>query len=92
MEQKEDEERIFDISNQTAGKLFKQMIKDLNLNEKYTPHSLRHTFITKCQESGVPLHIIQKWVGHTIGSKVTNSVYTHTRELAELENIEKMNT
>lgn len=92
LEQKEDEERIFEISNQTAGKLFKQMIKDLNLNEKYTPHSLRHTFITKCQEAGVPLHIIQKWVGHTIGSKVTNSVYTHTRELAELENIEKMNT
>ena len=68
------------------------MIKNLNLNEKYIPHSLRHTFITKCPEAGVPLHIIQKCVGHTIGSKVRDSVYTHTRELAELENIEKMNT
>lgn len=76
------------------NKLKRQIAKNIINNfrkKKYTLHSLRHTFITKCQEAGVPLHIIQRWVGHTIGSNVTNSVYTHSRELAELENIEKIN-
>ena len=37
---------------------------------------MRSTFITRCQEMNIPEFIIQSWVGHTIGSKVTKSVYT----------------
>jgi len=84
------ENRIFNIPYSSTEKIFNKIIKE-SFNKKYTIHSLRHTFITKCQEKQIPLHIIQKWVGHNIGSTVTNQVYTHTRELAELENIEKMN-
>ncbi len=83
--------RIFNYSQKQSAEIFKKIIEANFQQKKYTPHSLRHTFITKCQEANIPLHIIQKWVGHNIGSKVTNQVYTHTRELAELENIEKMN-
>ncbi len=81
--------RIFNFSHKICEKKFKELSN--NLSQKYTIHSLRHTFITKCQEKQVPLHIIQKWVGHNIGSQVTNQVYTHTRDVAEFENIEKMN-
>ena len=83
------EGRIFNYTQRKCEKEFQKIIEILGT--KYTIHSLRHTFITKCQEANIPLHIVQRWVGHNIGSKVTNTVYTHTRELAELENIEKMN-
>lgn len=83
--------RIFDITRTKAESTFLKLVRE-NFNKKYTIHSLRHTFITNCQEKQIPLHIIQKWVGHNIGSEVTTKIYTHTRELAELENIEKMNS
>lgn len=82
--------RIFNIKNSTCEDIFRKEIQG-QFKTYYTIHSLRHTFITKCQEANIPLHIVQRWVGHNIGSKVTNAVYTHTRETAELENIEKMN-
>ena len=56
------------------------------LNEKYeilnskmetlSTHRLRHTFVTRCQENGLSLPVIQKLVGHIQGSKITNNVYT----------------
>jgi len=83
--------RIFNYTYKQVTTLFENIIKNNFNGKKYTPHSLRHTFITRCQEANIPLHIVQKWVGHNIGSKVTNAVYTHAREHAELENIEKIN-
>ncbi len=81
--------RIFPINYNRLEKYFNKY-KSL-FKEHYTIHSLRHTFITRCQELGVQLHIIQKWVGHTNGSAVTNQVYTHTRTNAEAENINILN-
>ena len=57
----------------------------------YTIKTLRFTFITKCQEANIPEHIIQKWVGHEIGSQVTKKVYTKVRQQAEVENIKIYN-
>ena len=76
--------RIFDLSPKQCQTLFLNLISEIATKEKYTIHSLRHTFITKCQEKKIPLHIIQHWCGHVQGSKVTNEVYTHTRKEAEL--------
>lgn len=39
-------------------------------------HMLRHTKITRLQEAGLPLIVIQYLVGHIEGSKMTNNVYT----------------
>jgi integrase/recombinase XerD len=30
-----------------------------------TPHLLRHTFATHAAENGVPVHILQAWMGHS---------------------------
>ncbi len=53
------------------------------LNAKYhimkddlSTHVLRHTRITRMQELGVPVVVIQYTVGHVEGSKITNDVYT----------------
>ena len=47
-----------------------------NENETLSSHRLRHTFVTRCQENGLNLPVIQKLVGHIEGSKITNNVYT----------------
>lgn len=39
-------------------------------------HRLRHTFITRCQERGIPLVVIQSLVGHVEGSSITDNIYT----------------
>lgn len=53
----------------------------LNTKYKITPknlstHVLRHTRITRLQEAGVHLSVIQYSVGHVEGSSITNDVYT----------------
>lgn len=55
-------------------------LKRLNVKAKITneihTHKLRHTFITRCQEAGMSLVVIQELVGHVEGSSITNNVYT----------------
>lgn len=87
----EESDRVFNYSNQWCEKLFKKLKDENGLNEKYTIHSLRHTFITSCQEKNIPLHIVQRWVGHRLGSKVTNEVYTHARTEIESQFLDIMN-
>jgi len=43
-------------------------------------HSLRHSFVSLCSESGVPLSVVQSIVGHT--SPAMTNHYTHVGELA----------
>lgn len=45
-------------------------------NFSLSTHNLRHTFITRCQERGMPLVVIQSLVGHVEGSSITNDIYT----------------
>lgn len=43
-------------------------------------HELRHTFITRCQECGVPREVVSVWVGHAADNTMTSNVYTHFSE------------
>lgn len=67
----------------------------VNQKEKITDHlhshKLRHTFITRCQEKGMPLAIIQALVGHVKGSSITNSVYTTVSLDFMKQELEKIN-
>ena len=47
-----------------------------NQDETLSTHRLRHTFVTRCQEKGMNIPVIQKLVGHIEGSKITTDVYT----------------
>ena len=40
-------------------------------------HDLRHTFITRCQECGVPREVVSVWAGHKADETMTSNVYTH---------------
>lgn len=50
---------------------FKELCPDHHL------HELRHTFITRCQECGVPREVVSVWAGHVADRSMTSSVYTH---------------
>jgi integrase len=45
-------------------------------------HSLRHTFVSLCRESGAPLSVVEAIVGHS--SPAMTRHYTHTGEAAAL--------
>ena len=69
-------ERLFNVTPEPLFKNFKRILKAANLpNIKI--HELRHTFITRMQELNIPEFVVQSWVGHELGSKVTKKVYTH---------------
>lgn len=63
---------------------FNKVIKNLKFDGHLTPHSTRHTFITKAKSLNVNMneYILKKIVGHKI-EDMTEKVYTH-REIEEL--------
>ncbi len=54
-----------------------------------TPHTFRHTFATRSLESGVPLKVVQKILGHS-NIAMTADLYTHTSIEFLQENIDKI--
>lgn len=67
--------RLFDISYKRIDDTTKK-IKEILNKTNFKIKDLRSTFITRCQEQNIPEFIIQSWVGHKIGSKITSQVYT----------------
>ncbi|MCI8805751.1 MAG: tyrosine-type recombinase/integrase [Clostridiales bacterium] len=56
---------------------------------KITPHSFRHTFATRCFESGINGKIVQKYLGHS-SMAMTMDLYTHVDEDLMAANISKI--
>ena len=48
-------------------------------------HDLRHTFITRCQECGIPREIVSLWAGHAADTSITSRVYTHLEQNEDLQ-------
>lgn len=55
----------------------KRLNTKYNITDGIHTHVLRHTYVTRCQEKGMPLIVIQALVGHVEGSSLTNDTYTH---------------
>jgi integrase len=56
-------------------KMFKRICKDAGIGEDWTPRELRTSFVSIMSEQGVPIEEIARLVGHTGGSKVTETIY-----------------
>lgn len=56
-----------------------RFIKKVLPNHKL--HDLRHTFATKALEKGVPMKILQTWLGHS-NYNTTADIYTHVTDKA----------
>ena len=59
-------------------------LKRRNIDLNVTPHILRHTFATRCFESGISPKVIQTYLGHT-DITTTMNIYTHV-DVMELKN------
>ncbi len=57
--------------------------------ERFSPHSLRHTFATRCYERGVKEKVVQKILGHK-RLDITLNTYTHVTDEMIREDIKKM--
>jgi len=53
-------------------------------------HDLRHTFVTRCAESGINIKVAQKLAGHS-DIKTTLDIYTHVATDFERSEFEKFN-
>ena len=83
--------RIFEkLNSAKLYKLFATLQEKAEL-PKICIHELRHTFITRCHEKGIDEMIVQRWVGHQIGSRMTKAVYTHISNDKEQEYIKLLN-
>ena len=67
------------------GRTFKEWLPDHHL------HELRHTFITRCQECGIPREVVSVWAGHKADNTMTSNVYTHFSQEFQLQEITKLN-
>jgi len=84
-------ERIYAMSDTTLDKRLNKLFKQNPDLPRLTAHELRHTFISRCHEKRIDEIIVQKWVGHAIGSRMTKAVYTHVSDDAERRYIELLN-
>ena len=52
-------------------------------------HDLRHTFITRAQECGIPREVVSVWAGHKADNTMTSNVYTHFSDAFQLAEMQK---
>lgn len=76
------------IRPSTMNIIFKRICKNLKFEGSYNFHMLRHTFATRCIESGMPAHVLQKLLGHTDVS-ITINTYTSIFDKYKKEEFDK---
>lgn len=64
---------VFPYCPNYIDKVFKRLCPDHHL------HDLRHTFITRCAESGININVTQRLAGHS-DIKMTLRIYTHVSD------------
>jgi integrase len=72
------------------------IVKEINLTrseddkfEKFSGHTFRHTFATRCFEAGVDAKVVQHYLGHA-SIKMTLDLYTHVTEEKSADDIERI--
>lgn len=69
-----EEGRLWNFCRTSAWKIVKRCMADAGLEGvKATPRGLRHSYAIACVSAGVPLPILQRWLGHA--SLETTGIY-----------------
>jgi site-specific recombinase XerD len=70
------------ITRSSLQSAFRRAVVKSGLHKRAHVHTLRHSYATHLLEDGVPLQLIQEYLGHS--SPRTTALYTHlTREIRE---------
>jgi integrase len=56
-------------------KMFKLICTTAGIGDDWTPRELRPSFVSIMSDKGVPIEEIARLVGHSGGSKVTETIY-----------------
>jgi site-specific recombinase XerD len=71
------------LSRKTIWNIFKAALVESGVRKDATVHTLRHSWATHLLEAGVPLTLLQRWLGHN--SPRTTMLYTHVTQQAEAQ-------
>lgn len=78
--------RLWPFSRVTAWRRIHEVMRSAGLTGAHaTPRGLRHSFGTRAVSSGVPLHIVQRWLGHarlSTSAIYANAIGPEERQLA----------
>lgn len=76
------ESRLFPFSRRYALKFIKEIGEKASiLSSKCHPHAFRHGFAVYCLLNGVPITVLQEWLGHS--SILNTTIYT---KITQIEN------
>lgn len=78
------------ITTNQVNSYYKRICKEAGI-ESDGQHQLRHTFATRCIESGVPPVVLKTWLGHT-NIHVTLDTYTDVFKSMDNDAIEKLDS
>lgn len=77
--------KLFDFKSDYVSRQFKKFCPAHNL------HDLRHTFATRALEAGVPIKVVQTWLGHSEIS-TTADIYSDVSRELSLSEAAKLNS
>lgn len=90
MDFRNDLDRIEKAINKNRKKLAKEHGKKFEPIPHFHPHTLRHTFATRCFEAGIDAKTVQSFLGHA-SIAITMDLYTHVTEDKARAEMEKLN-
>jgi integrase/recombinase XerC len=74
------------LTARTVQRILETYRKELELQQKASPHTLRHSFATHLLESGADLRAIQELLGH---ASLSTQRYTHLNLDSLMETYDK---
>ncbi len=75
------------LTTRSVGRMLEKYLKLSGLDQRTTPHSLRHSFATHLLDGGADIRSVQELLGHK--NLITTQIYTHVSTAALREVYEK---
>jgi integrase/recombinase XerC len=75
------------LTTRSVGRMLEKYLKITGLDQRTSPHTLRHSFATHLLDRGADIRSVQELLGHK--SLVTTQIYTHVSTAGLLEVYER---
>jgi integrase/recombinase XerC len=63
------------LTSRSVGRMLEKCLKQCGLDQRTSPHTLRHSFATHLLDRGADIRSVQELLGHK--SLITTQIYTH---------------